>query len=188
MTNAGGYWNDKKFFTHNSILSMSVLTCRYSKRNSGASDVGYVDIPEGDEKNLKAAIATVGPVSVAIDASHPSFQFYSEGLFILFILRFVYKYQNVSNIILNYIFPLIEFFFVYVIGVYYEPECSSDKLDHGVLAVGYGADVYGREYWLIKNSWSETWGDSGYIKMARNKDNHCGIASSASYPLVGSQG
>lgn len=53
---------------------------RYNPANSGAIDVGYIDIPTGDEKLLKAAVATIGPVSVAIDASHQSFQFYSEGL------------------------------------------------------------------------------------------------------------
>ncbi|XP_014614002.1 PREDICTED: cathepsin L [Polistes canadensis] len=121
--------------------------CRYSPRNSGAVDVGYVDIPEGDEQKLKSAVATIGPVSIAIDASHQSFQFYSEG-------------------------------------VYYEPDCSDTQLDHGVLIVGYGTDDEGGDYWLVKNSWDTTWGDKGYIKMARNKNNHCGVASSASYPLV----
>ncbi|XP_011698116.1 PREDICTED: cathepsin L [Wasmannia auropunctata] len=122
--------------------------CRYNPRNKGATDVGYVDIPEGDEEKLKAAVATMGPISVAIDASRPSFQLYSGG-------------------------------------VYYDPECSSGTLDHGVLIVGYGTDEEtGQDYWLVKNSWGETWGREGYIKMARNKDNHCGIASSASYPLV----
>lgn len=56
---------------------------RYNPANSGAIDVGYIDIPTGNEKLLKAAVATIGPVSVAIDASHQSFQFYSEGLFII---------------------------------------------------------------------------------------------------------
>jgi cathepsin L len=70
------------------------------------------------------------------------------------------------------------------LGIYFEPECSSDDLDHGVLVVGYGKDKAGKDYWLVKNSWSEKWGDKGYIKIARNRKNHCGVATAASYPIV----
>jgi C1A family cysteine protease len=39
-------------------------------------------------------------------------------------------------------------------------------LDHAVIAVGYGTDSVGGEYWLIRNSWSASWGEQGYIRMA----------------------
>lgn len=55
--------------------------CHYRKRAKGATDTGFVDVPSGDEEKLQEAVATVGPVSVAIDASHESFQFYSSGVY-----------------------------------------------------------------------------------------------------------
>ena len=48
--------------------------CHYKSSDSGATDTGYVDVKEGSEMDLQSAVATVGPISVAIDASHTSFQ------------------------------------------------------------------------------------------------------------------
>jgi len=120
--------------------------CRFKQANVGATDTGYVDVKSGSESDLQSAAATVGPISVAIDASHLSFQFYHQG-------------------------------------VYDNSGCSSTRLDHGVLVVGYGT-YQGQAYWLVKNSWGASWGMEGYIMMSRNKNNQCGIATQASYPLV----
>ncbi|XP_064644993.1 procathepsin L-like [Lineus longissimus] len=120
--------------------------CHFKKSCIGATVTGFVDVKRMDENALQQAVATIGPISVAIDAGHNSFQLYKRG-------------------------------------VYSELKCSQTQLDHGVLAVGYGTQD-GQDYWLVKNSWGATWGVQGYIMMSRNKNNQCGIATQASYPLV----
>lgn len=70
-------------------------------------------------------------------------------------------------------------------GVYYEPNCHALLLDHAVLLVGYGTDsgTHG-EYYMVKNSWGTSWGINGYIKMSRNRDNNCGIATDSHWPVA----
>ncbi|XP_044216216.1 cathepsin K-like [Thunnus albacares] len=75
-------------------------------------------------------------------------------------------------------------FMFYKSGVYYDPKCDKDNINHAVLLVGYGETRKGLKYWIVKNSFGESWGKEGYIQIARNRDNHCGIASDASYPLM----
>ena len=121
-------------------------SCKFKAADVGATDTGFTDIKSKDEAALQQAVGTLGPISVAIDASHSSFQLYKRG-------------------------------------IYNEHACSQTQLDHGVLAVGYGAEG-SNDYWLVKNSWGTSWGQEGYIQMTRNKKNQCGIATAASYPTV----
>jgi cathepsin F/cysteine peptidase B len=53
--------------------------------------------------------------------------------------------------------------------------CISQQLDHGVLLVGYGVSGT-TNYWIIKNSWASSWGESGYIRVGRGT-NQCLITS-----------
>jgi len=119
-------------------------SCHFSSSNVGATLKSFTNVKQGDETDLQNKVNS-GPVSVAMDASHTNFQFYSSG---------VYKYAL----------------------------CSSTRLDHGVLAVGWGHDTTGGDYWIVKNSWGTSWGQSGYFWLARNDGNMCGIATSATLP------
>ncbi|XP_063039883.1 procathepsin L-like [Engraulis encrasicolus] len=117
--------------------------CRFDPSGVGAKCDGYVTVPHGDELALQEVVATVGPVTIAID-----------------VVQSFYEYES---------------------GIYDEPLCSQTKSLHAMLVVGYGSEG-GQDYWLVKNSWDTNWGDSGYIRMSRNKSNQCDIATYAYYP------
>ncbi|XP_069074636.1 cathepsin S isoform X1 [Pleurodeles waltl] len=119
-------------------------SCKYDPSRKAATSTSSHQLPRS-EAALQEAVANVGPISVAIDASRPSF--------------FLYKH-----------------------GIYNDPLCSQE-VNHAVLAVGYG-NLSGQDYWLLKNSWSTSFGEQGYIRLARNHRNLCGISSYASYALM----
>ncbi|CAN0310310.1 unnamed protein product, partial [Ectocarpus sp. 8 AP-2014] len=103
------------------------------------------------DEALMTALATVGPIAIAIEADQMAFQFYSDGV--------------------------------------YTAPCG-DKLDHGVLAVGYGTWEDGTDYWKVKNSWGDSWGQGGYILLERadseqDEGGQCGLLIEAIYPILG---
>lgn len=119
--------------------------CKFVRSGIGANCTKYVGIRKGKEKDLQAAVAMIGPISVAIDVTQ-KFMHYKEGIFSDF-------------------------------------NCMTHFVNHAVLVVGYGSEN-GSDYWIVKNSWGTSWGMDGYILMARNAGDMCGIATMAFYPVI----
>lgn len=78
-------------------------------------------------------------------------------------------------------------FQMYSSGVFSNSGCGT-TLDHAVVLVGWGTDSVGGDYYILRNSWGTTWGESGYMKLGRGsaygKAGECGVLSKPYYPLV----
>jgi len=109
-------------------------TCKTSAIKPAAGVKGYVRLPANNYTALMNAVATIGPISISVDASWMDYEK----------------------------------------GVYSGP-CGT-TIDHAVVLVGYGTEQ-GKDYYLVRNSWGASWGDEGYIKIARHSDDstECGI-------------
>ena len=58
------------------IVHVQRASCKYNSTFIGTTAIGCMEVLEGSETDLQAALVVEGPLSAAIDASHPTFQFY----------------------------------------------------------------------------------------------------------------
>jgi len=115
------------------------------------SITGWVKTTTNSAADVFAAIVNYGPLAISVDASNWSP--YSSG---------VMNPCDLSK----------------------DPNMNVD-IDHAVVLVGYGEEGGGTfstavKYWLVRNSWGATWGEHGYIRLAReydgkNDDEYCGM-------------
>ena len=74
----------------------------------------------------------------------------------------------------------------YTSGIITGPSCGQ-TLDHGVVITGYGIEN-NIKYWKVRNSWSASWGEAGYVRIERSESTNdagtCGVAMQPSFPIV----
>lgn len=116
------------------------------------------------EDNMETVLRWIGPIAAGVNGSDPTFLAYKRGI-----------YDN--------------------------PFCSQ-QANHAILIVGYGQklvvedDEYGNStttvvrYWIARNSWGESWGENGYVRIrrgsgAKGDEGVCGIAKNPSVSLGG---
>lgn len=74
-------------------------------------------------------------------------------------------------------------------GVFTSSNCGT-KVDHAMTIVGYGIDPEeGLKYWKIKGTWSDSWGEEGYIRVCREcgrngRTGICGVTVEAVFPVI----
>jgi C1A family cysteine protease len=78
--------------------------------------------------------------------------------------------------------------FQFYSGGVFENKGCGNNLDHGVTAVGYGK-AKNKDYWIVRNSWGQWWGENGYIKISANQTYDkiggiCGILMDSAYPVL----
>ena len=66
--------------------------------------------------------------------------------------------------------------FAYSSGIFNGCNQINPDINHAVILVGYGEE-FNQKYWIVRNSWSASWGENGYIRLARfdSEQENCGI-------------
>lgn len=204
-----GVINTEAQYPYTSGGGSSPGKCHSKDTGVATGFTAYANVTQGDEKALAQAVVKQTVISVAIDASQPTFQFYARGVYNAPGCKSAQKDLDHGVAVVGY-------------GSYDGPapgpgpgpgppgppaptgcaaktdEADCDKAgcewlagikvcidkDSDLGAIPALQNSTGTDYWLVKNSWGATWGtQEGYILMSRNKNNQCGIVSDAQYPL-----
>ena len=97
------------------------------------------------------------------------------------------KKSLVNNGMLSVSINAVEEILSYRDGRVATDACKSTRsrdLNHAVNLVGYDTDEQtGKEFWILRNSWSDNWGEKGFFKVEMG-DRDCGITIDVSFPII----
>ncbi|NVO09815.1 MAG: DUF333 domain-containing protein [Bacteroidales bacterium] len=105
-------------------------------------------VPCSNIEAIKTAIMTYGVVDAAVDATATSWNNYSGGI-----------YSDTKTACNG-------------------SPCENTTTDHAIALVGWGHDATAGDYWILRNSWGSSWGESGYMRVAVTS---CRVACSVCY-------
>jgi cathepsin L len=215
--NMKGIFDTEKEYPYTSGGGSSTGQCKAKTVGVQTGITGLTTTKSGDEAALKVA-ASQHVVSIGIDASQQSFQFYSDGVYV------EPQCKNGPND-LDHGVAIVGY------GTFTGPApgpspgpgpspapgpdsctdntnsktcrgqagchwcefpwapssglCQSSPCDQAS-ARTHTSSAAGQAYWIVRNSWGDSYGMDGYILMARNKNNQCGVATAPLYANTGS--
>ena len=75
----------------------------------------------------------------------------------------------------------------YMSGIIMDESCCTADINHAVTIVGYDLDERtDTEYWIVANSWGESWGERGYIRIAFGDVSNGGLCGLLKYASTAS--
>lgn len=170
-----GNFNTEKQYPYTSGRTGELTPCKPRPDPVQTGVTAYMNFTSGDEQALTQGSVEYPTISVGIDASSMEFQLYSGGIF-------YYKKCKKAWDELDHAVAVVGF------GNGTNPEPPTTSSAPSSLARIYVAARQSQrrvgaeevtEYYMVRNSWGTDWGLDGYIAMARNQDNMCGIATDA---------
>uniref|UniRef100_A0A8D2KRE1 Cathepsin L1-like n=1 Tax=Varanus komodoensis TaxID=61221 RepID=A0A8D2KRE1_VARKO len=121
-------------------------TYPYEKKSDrvAARCTSYSEVERRNLRALEQAVASIGPISISIDASSEQFKSYKNGKM---------SFEKDTNLPFGW---------------------TRRPLAHTLTL----------SLLILPHSWSDTWGEAGYMRLARGDHNNCGVADSASLPTM----